>query len=155
MLWGAAGLLSAGSVAVILGAWRWPLAVPQQPDAGLSQLLGVAAPAPARSLPPLSEFEPVWKVRLRSAPANAPGSRALMQAPQSPLGLPLRLAGTIVEPGHSFAIFITGVGKIELKKIGETIADARVLEISEGSVSVSYRGQTVDLLVEKKQGHRL
>jgi hypothetical protein len=155
MWWGAAGLLSVGSVAVILGAWRWPYAVPQQPGAGLSQRPSAAAPAPPRSLPPLSEFEPVWKVRLRSAPANAPGSRAFTQAPQSPLGLPIRLAGTVVEPDHSFAIFITSVGKIELKKIGETIADARVLEISDGSVSLSYRGQTVNLPMEKKTGRRL
>ncbi len=155
MLWGAAGLLSVGSVAVVLGAWRWPYAVPQGQDALLSLQPIDAIPAPPRSLPPLSEFEPVWKIRLRSAPASISGSRALTQAPQSPLGLPLRLAGTVVEPGHCFAIFITSVGKIELKKIGETVADAQVLEISDGSVSLSYRGQTVNLPMEKRTGRRL
>lgn len=150
----AALLMVAGGAASLFWA---VLAVPADAmtkPAGLAQGGHNPATPRANGLPPLSDFAVVWERGLRggveAAPAVAviepPVEPAPATAPATPPAL--RLAGTVVEPGHCLAMFLTPDSKLEFKSIGEEAAGARIVAITTSGVTVSFNGATFTLAID-------
>ncbi len=145
LLWSVAIAMSGVGVMMVLLAAILPLE-----SAGPTEQSGLTRPGAIDSvndLPPSDTFDKVCALRLQrplfeSAPAVA------AQAPDAP-ALPLHLTGTIVERGHSSAIFQSNTGEIELRNIGERLDGAEVLSVSRDSAQVKYGGQVIDLKVEQ------
>ena len=108
--------------------------------------------ARAGGTPTLAEFEEVWDVDLRRPlvdPAPAVTASSVIRAAQAAAPIGLKLAGTVVEPGHSMAVFVTPAGKSELKAVGDKAGNAEVVDIQSDRVTLRYNGSPVTLKVEK------
>ena len=122
--------------------------------AARSNPAATARPGPvAAEAPALSEFEKLWDVDLRRplvdpAPAVPAASVIRAAAPVVPIGL--KLAGTVVEPGHSVAVFVNPAGRSELKGVGDKAGPAEVMDIQTDHVTLRYNGSPVTLRVEKE-----
>ena len=66
-----------------------------------------------------------------------------------PAPLAVTLTGTVVEPGHSLAVFSGAGGKVELKAVGESAGGAEVLAIRRDSAVVRHNGEPLTLRVPK------
>jgi hypothetical protein len=66
--------------------------------------------------------------------------------------LTVKLTGTVIEQGRSLAMFITAVGKVELKGVGEIINGAKVTEITDAGVRLEHNGRAVMMALPKKEG---
>lgn len=97
--------------------------------------------------PTLASFEPHLKLDLRR-PLHDPPPAPPPVAPQvaKPV-LTVKLAGTIVEPGHSKAMLVTADGRTELKGVGQKSGDAEILSIEEKKITVRFHGEVVELKV--------
>lgn len=141
-LWAACGAMTAGTAGLLALAILRPVGPPR-----------LAAPGPATAptdadvtggLPSLAEFSEVWSMDLRR-PLYDPPPTTRQTTPPAAEALSVKLAGTVVEPGHSRAIFITAGGLTELKAIGDTTGNAEILAIDETSATLLYRGKRVTL----------
>src|SRR5437763_1585420 len=100
-----------------------------------------AAPA-AQRIPSLEEFARVWDGPLgRSAtpPAAQPAAsaEAVPASAQSSTPPPeFKLAGTVVERGHSYALLVTPDGRVEVRGVGEESGGAKVMEIGKANVTL-------------------
>jgi hypothetical protein len=106
-----------------------------------------------RSEPTLADLQSVaqvnWRRPLFDAPSPAP---VIAPPPPPPPPLTVRLAGTIIEPGHSRAVLVGPDGKTELKGVGEHSGPAEVLEIGQDTCTVRYLGNRVTLKIDKGVG---
>ena len=147
-LWIATGLFAAGTVLSWLLGLAW---AGQDTEAGRPRAKSNAAQIEAAhsAIPPLSAFSAGWDLDLQRPLFDAPkGRRAEKAVKRAPLSV--RLTGTVTEPGHSLAMFITNKGRIELKRVGQTTAGAEVLAIDENSVRLLYQEEEITLKVEEK-----
>jgi hypothetical protein len=153
-----AGIVGLSGLAVFAAA----LAVPLDPGAPGPDVQGAAdgaaaapAEAPAQATPDaagasLEDLARVCGMDLRrplyDAPSPPPAAGAAAP-PAAPMAV--RLVGTIVEPGHSMAVFQKPDGSFELCAQGESVADAggavAVTAINQDKVTVQYLGQTQEL----------
>lgn len=134
-------LLGIGSIGVCLLGILAPYDIPH--SSGSSP---TTAPVEQQTvLPPLQSFRAAYLVDLQRPLYDAP--RKSPVAVQQPLQI--RLAGTIMDPGFSRAVFAAPDGHTELKAVGEISSGARILTITDGSVTVLYNGQTSILHVNK------
>ena len=146
-LWLAAGFFGAAAVAAALWAVFWPV------EAGMPELpAGASARAVAEEsseIPrPLEDYAAIWQREVRAKLYE----QTVITPPEPPPPRPklnLKLAGTMVEPGFTCATFIDAAGKTHLKRVGETIAGARVKSIADGRVTVVFAGGELTLRVER------
>lgn len=135
-----------GSVAAVAWALLWPYETTASLGAKNPKTSRVSHDA-APQVPPLRVFETVWELNLRTAMYdNAAPGRVQERA-----AFPAKLSGTIIEPGNSQAMFITATG-VEFKSVGDTIADAQVVEITANSVTVLYQGDRLTLVTDNQGG---
>jgi hypothetical protein len=135
------GVACAVSVAV---AVFWPLQTTGVVDGSRS---GTRLPAygdggSENEMPPLESFRPVWAIDFRRPlfdGVKGPAAKATFAA---------KLAGTVVEPGFSQAMFNLPGGQVELHKIGDKVAGAEVIEIKSDSAVVLFEGQRLTLKLE-------
>lgn len=151
-LWGVSTVLGTATVVLLLAGWLWPYDLPQITTGMSADTSAGRSSSDPAALPALSTFEPIWRLNLQRPLYDAPPSAVAKQsATPKPRSLNIKLAGTVVEPGKSMALFTTSTGKMELKGIGDDIDGARLLDIVLDRVSVQYRGKTIDLVLEKKR----
>ena len=67
--------------------------------------------------------------------------------PLPPPALSSNLKGTVVEPGHAYAIFGTAAGGTELRQVGERSGGGVVTAILDGAVTLDVGGRTVVIQV--------
>lgn len=149
LLWCGAAVLVLASVGTIAVAWVRPYGASPPTNPHPSDATHPSN-TPVQPLPELSAFERAWNLDLRRSLYDQPVPVAMKPAKrQTPSRLSARLAGTVIEPGHSVAMFITPGGKIELKSVGETMGAIKVLDITPEGVSVLHRGKKIDLLLDQ------
>jgi hypothetical protein len=146
--------IAATTGAVGVAAWGlcWPCQVPaaQPRDRRDSPDDQRDAAATAETLS-LDELAKVWDQPLRRPLVDfAPGTAATKAAGSTPgapaaSALNLNLVGTIIESGHSRAVFAMPNGAIELKGVGEIIGPSptgpEVVAIEPKHVVVRFQGQ--------------
>ena len=102
----------------------------------------------------MASSDPLWDMSLRrplvDAPAPPPSAPvaaqpAIDQAPPPPH---LHLVGTIVEPGHSIALFQGAAGRTEFKAIGDAAEGAKVVSIREDGATVLWDGREIVVPIE-------
>jgi hypothetical protein len=149
LLWTSGGIGVAMSAAALCIA-RWlPLETPTVPAGPLRyESAGTNTDAP---VPSLAQIEQLASLDLRRPLYDTPAAAA---APAQRPPLALKLAGTIVEPGHSRAVLVGPEGKVELKSVGQSVAGAEVLRIDPESVTVRYLDQEVQLTLQREKGGR-
>ncbi|MDB5324091.1 MAG: hypothetical protein JWN40_5722 [Phycisphaerales bacterium] len=149
LLWIASTALVGIGLLVIVAARLVPYDLRRQREARRSP---IAATSPASDhQPTLDDFAAVWNKPLRGSPqerspdTSTPDAAAqLAAAGQSPPSA-FRLAGTVVERGHCFALLITPEGQVQVKATGDECAGAKVEEITERAVKLKIDGRIVTL----------
>jgi hypothetical protein len=148
LLWIASTALLGAGVFAIVAARLVPYDLRRQRDARRSSV-ATTSPASDRQ-PTLDDFAAVWNKPLRGAPqerapdTSTPAAAQLAAASQSPPS-PFRLAGTVVEQGHCFALLITPEGQVQVKATGDECAGAKIEEITERTVKLKIDGRIVTL----------
>jgi hypothetical protein len=99
-----------------------------------------------------SELQNLAQISLRRPLHDAPQAPAAPEPVQSNPPLEIRVTGTIYEPGHCRAMIQLPDGTTQLKSVGESAGDARILDIQNGSVKVEYFGKSLVLTVPKTEG---
>jgi hypothetical protein len=106
------------------------------------------AARPPAAAPPLEQYLSVCGRDLRKPLFDEPGPPL---PPAEPKPKPrLRLTGTAVEPGFTYAVFSTGSGQTKLVRIGQSVDGAEVVAIEVDSATVRFDGQLIRLTAEKK-----
>src|SRR5260221_8906610 len=122
MLWLMTLLATAVAVAVVLAAALWPLSLPTEASViPAARVPSTSATARASAIPPLTSFEPAWRLRLRRPLTDPPPAAARAVTPKSvkrPTP-PVRLIGTIGDGEHPRGLFMSGLSTVELKRVGE------------------------------------
>lgn len=132
-------------------AYLWPYAdVPI--EVTQSPVLSGTVTDTKEPCPGLDQFEALWALNLQQPLYGASVPVTPTTPAKQPMPLSVRLAGTVVEPGHSVAIFVSG-GKIILKGVGDQIDQAEVLTITAHGVSLRHRGKEVDLNMRIENKH--
>jgi hypothetical protein len=146
LLWMVTALSLSGGAALLLAAMMWPLGMPSGDDVdGTAVASSTTRPVQA---PPLASFASAWSRDLRQPLENVPrGTMAAIPAAAS--SLPVRLVGTIIDPARPRGIFMTRLGQMELRAVGEKAGGVEILKIDERSATVSVSGQPVVLKIEK------
>ena len=103
---------------------------------------------PSQYLPSLASYAPIWQMQLRprvtATITVAPPEPARHPPPPPPTkAFTAKLTGTILEDNHSMALFTTQTGEIEFVMIGQTVEDARVVQIQPQKVILDRNGQTL------------
>ena len=143
----ASAALAAGILGAVAFGVFWPV------DAG-SHLASKGPPAAdpegvhGRQVLPLQQYALIWQRPLRN-PLYDPSPVAAKLTPEPQLKG--RLAGTVVEPGFTYAFFNTADGRIVRLRVGDKIEGAEVKSIADGSVTVLFAGDTLTLTVERKE----
>jgi hypothetical protein len=128
--------------------------------AGLGSVLALALvpigePDPASLAPaaPQSVVPPARKTAVIAY--DAIGKRNLQQplydsaAPNQPPPKPtVKLVGTVLEPGFTYAMLKTKDGQVKGVSVGETVDGAEVTEVKVDSVTVKFAGEMHTLKVE-------
>jgi hypothetical protein len=131
----------------------WGAQEPSTPKTDIGSGVGtIAAPRALTTVPLLSEFREVWGKRLQgAAPAAPPARDNRGDEPHNRVtnSSRVRLIGTILEAGHSVAVFLGPAGEVDIKSVGDDLEIAptgmRVEEIRLASVTLSYRGKSLTL----------
>jgi hypothetical protein len=145
LLWAGGALMLAAAAFAIVAAAALPL-----PDVAQAGPILAEAGVDTADVPPLSAFEPAWRVDLRRPLNDAAPGDATAAGPAA-TGTGLRLVGTIIDGGsRPRGIFIVGAAAaLELKAVGEKAGGAEVLSIDARSATVSIDGRPVILKLEK------
>jgi hypothetical protein len=96
--------------------------------------------------------DPVWGTPLRRPLVDPPKAETMTAVKTTAPPLTVKLTGTVIEQGRSLAMFITAVGKVELKGVGEIINGAKVTEITDAGVRLEHNGRAVMMALPKKEG---
>jgi hypothetical protein len=151
LLWSTAAIFAATGAVCLAVSVLLPLEAGwQRPQSGAA--VGNAV-APARRIPSLEEFARVWdgplgrSVEVPASQPAASGEAVPAAAAQSSSAAPpaFKLAGTVVERGHSYALLVTPEGRMEVRGVGEESGGARVMEIGKSNVTLRVEGQLVRL----------
>jgi hypothetical protein len=142
LIWAVNVVLAATVVAAGAGFALWPVA-------GVGdQAADTPAPAPAsppaQARPPLSSYAVIYARDLQEPLFDA-------AAGERPVARPtVALAGTVVQPGNTFALLRTKAGQVQWARVGETVEGAEVTEITADSATVKFAGNTFTLKIEKQ-----
>lgn len=146
VMWSVTVILVTGAAIAIAWAWKSParVAVPT----AARQNLEIRTDS-QRPLPSLKELQLAFAVDLRRPLVDPPPPPAPVNAPVETLSL--KLAGTVIEPGHCRAMLQWPDGKVALKRVGDEAGGATLLSIESGSATFLFQGHPVTLNVEKKK----
>ena len=142
----AAVLMTAGLGAVV-AAVMWPM--PDLRDVSHSNPADASPNLVANDAVPLATLAPAWSLDLRRPLVDAPRATDASIEQSAGSSLPVRLVGTIVDPARPRGIFVTMLGQMELRGVGEKAGGAEVLRIDERSATLSVAGQPVTIKLEK------
>jgi hypothetical protein len=148
-------------VALLAWAVFWPCTEPRLPtDSSSAARENAAVTDPPEQSIDQQQFAALSSKRLR-APLGKADSQATEDMDAVPMDMPdpllnLTLRGTIVEKGHSVAIFSTAESPLELRGIGEVVGEegdeAEVVEIQRDLVVLRYQGELVKLPFPESEG---
>jgi type II secretory pathway component PulC len=114
-----------------------------EPDAAaLAPAAPTAQPAPLVRKVPLIAYETISKRNLLQPLYD---SAAPNQPPPKPS---VKLVGTVIEPGFTYAMLKTKEGQVKGVSVGETVDGAEVTEVKADSVTVKFAGEMHTLKVE-------
>lgn len=147
-LWAASGLSLAVAAVVVFLAAKTPL------RSGAADAAPSGAATTRPTLPgdpaPLSSYAAAWSIDLRRSLTDA-GKAASSQPGGGTNTLPVRLVGTILDPERPRGVFVTTLGQMELRGVGEKAGGVEVLKVDERSATLSISGQPVTIRVEKAE----
>lgn len=132
------------TVAVGAGLALWPVGQSSRAMAVRPATAPSAPGAAPRQKPPLSAYaalsgrdfqQPLFDAPLESRPVPKPT---------------VTLAGTVIQPGNTFALLKTKAGQVQWAAVGQTVEGAEVLEITADSVKIKVAEDTYTLKVEKQ-----
>jgi hypothetical protein len=140
-------MLVVGGGALVAAALFWPL---ERFGDGGQQAIGPIAARDAGP-PALSSFVPAWAVNLRKPLNDNEVVTSVVGSATRPAdaGVGVRLVGTIVDAQRPRGIFVTPLGQMELRGVGDKTAGAVVLRVDERSATIFVAGREVTLRVEK------
>lgn len=95
-------------------------------------------------LPALNAFDHAWQLQLRRPLFDPPPVKVEVKAFVPP-PLAYRLTGTVLNPGGAMAMFVGPQGKIEIRRVGQQIGEATILDIGQDRVRINYYDQTREL----------
>ena len=147
-LWMFAATCGGGAVLAVCLATSLPLANTQPRNFVNASSSKTTADSAAL---PLSAFSTVWDIDLRRPLVDSPPPAPQTIEPAAPPSAPpqFHLAGTIVESGHSVALFQQAGGKTEFKQVGQQIGGATIVSIRDDSVTVQWDGRELVVPVER------
>ena len=150
VLWLASIALAALVVLAAVRLALWPVRIgATNPQAAPSR--DVEASGAGNEAHPLEHYAVTWQRDLRRPLYDPPPIVAPKRARPE---LKIRLTGTVVEPGFTYALFATGDGKTVLARVGQKVEGAEVKSISDASVTVLFAGEMLKLKVQKKETYR-
>lgn len=133
LLWTAAAMLLAGALAAVVLAISLPFDAAQITP--VSPAPATQAASKARMGPTLEQLAEVWSRDLHQ-PLDGRSSPSTQTAAGNGDGGELRLVGTIVEAGHSYAMLVGGDGQVQVKHEGEMVGEYEVVQILQRSVQL-------------------
>ena len=101
--------------------------------------------------PPLEAYATAWGRDLQR-PLFDPQPVLVDRTPPPPPKPTVRLLGTVIEPGFTFALLRGKDGSTKCVPVGEALDGAEVLGVQDGSVTVRFAGHTHTLEAEKPGG---
>jgi len=131
---------------IALCAWG-ALLLPLGSSAGPGRSAPGTAPAASRAeqgAGPLSAYAVTYGRPLRK-PLYDPKLKKIIAVKKPEPKLTVKLAGTVTEPGFTYAFFRTRGGEEKLVAIGQRIEGAKVLAIGDGSATVEFHGKRITL----------
>ena len=148
----AANAALAAGIALTLAWAIWP---GELPDPSHGQMLGRAAGQAAHeeSETFCGDYSAIYQADLRAPLFDAPPVQ-MPPASAPAVVVPVRLLGTIVEEGFSYAMLRGAGGESRTASIGETVDGVEILSIAASSATVRYSGQTMTLKVEAEEPKR-
>lgn len=158
VLWSTSGVLACAAIAAMAWGVAAPLKV--EPSADSSWRAGPMTPfeadAVSEPLPPVEAFSAVWRKPVR-APLfieEAPPPTASRPEPQAspPPQLRIKLLATAIEDGRSCAVLLNEQNLIEVKRVGESSGDAKVIRIEVDRVEFQHHGRNVTLTTPEVYG---
>ncbi len=145
------------------GVAYWVIGEPVRLEPAVDQAtLAVANVTPASheaiahgQLPTLSAFEHAWQLQLRRPLFDPPPVKVEAKVFVPP-PLAYRLTGTVLNPDGAMAMFVGPQGKIEIRRVGQQIGEATILDISQDRVRINYHDQTreLELAAPQSSGRR-
>jgi len=143
-----AALVWAGHEAVALrSAIRASTERPEDPTTqatdALPQPAHDAADSPGAA--EVDRYSVLWLRSVRQPPVER---KAPVRPPPPPRPVPLKLLGTVTEPGNSFAILVEGRGTQHLCRVGESVQGVKVTAIAGDGVTVQFDGREIVLKPE-------
>ena len=134
-------LLAAGTVAVLAAVALLPLEASQASTPPPARTpTQPSQPAPKRQ--PLSSHAAIWGVDLNRPLFDPPPPAS---APVQPPTLNIQLAGTALEEGSACAFFRTPEGAVKMVAVGQTIAGAELIEVTQEAATLRVGGRLVTL----------
>lgn len=140
-------VLIVAGVGIVASAWRFDPVAPHASPPRLALAKGSTSPAPSPLAHSISAD--AWTRRLRQPLYDPPPPPPPAVVAEAPRPIPVRLVGTVIEPGNSQAFVRQASGTVELKRIGDQVtpdpADGVIADIT-----------TSDLVIHRKDGdHRV
>ena len=152
LLWGAAAVMCAAAVGVVVLG----IITPVGRDDGAPVAAAGAATRPTMlpaTEPSLAAYQRIWELKLRP-PLNAAVSQpagpvvaAAKAGPQSS-GLSVTLVGTV---GNTVAMLKMPNGDVQVKRVGETAAGAKLVAVRPAQADLQVDGRVVTLRKVKEQ----
>jgi hypothetical protein len=142
LLWTLNAVLAAAIVGSAAGFLCWPL---PKFDAGPAAPPTAPRAATAKDRPLLSAYAviyqqdllaPLWDVVETKAPPPQPA---------------VTLAGTVIQPGFTYALLKNKAGEIKWVAVGQALDGAEVLEIAADSAVIRFGGSTYTLKIQKER----
>jgi len=91
-------------------------------------------------VPSMNDFAHAWELSLREPLYDAPAKQPVKFVPPP---FPYVLVGTILNPDKTRAMFTSPSGKIEFRKEGETLGNAKLIQIQPEYVELLYYDKTI------------
>src|SRR5882724_8861719 len=139
LLWAGAAVMAACGIACVIVGVLLPYEA-QSAHPGVAQMKSSGVARAEKDHATLEAFAQVWDKPLRAPlvdPPSATQPAVAAVATTAPANVSaFRLAGTIVERGHNYALLITPDGQVDLKGVGEKSSGADVDAVSERSVTL-------------------
>lgn len=136
----AAAALWAGAAGVVAAGVYLPVEVPVPTVAR-----GATRPTTATAATEPFDFGDLADLDLRPplAAEATPAAAAVV------MRLPLGLKGTVVEPGHAYAVFAGPNGETQLRRVGERTGEATVESIGDGTATLRAGGRQIVMRVSR------
>lgn len=156
MLWGVAAAAGVLSLALLL----WGALTPMGGDvASGDDSDGESGPrivaTPPDALPPVEAFASIWQRNVRGSLSGEVGPVEQVAYAPAPMeqSLNVQLLATAVEPGSgSFAVIIDEHGLMQVRRLGEYVAGAKIARIADGQIELERDGRRSMLAVPQSYG---